>query len=106
MAFAIDYIRKNHDRQLTFEEIAKKAHMSKSSFYRYFKRHTGSTPNEFILSEKIKQAKYLLANTSQSVSEIGFALAFASSSQFIKHFKSITGLTPFKFKQSSEVLVK
>jgi len=106
LAFAIEYIRKNQDRQLTVEEVAEKAHMSKSTFYRYFKRHTGSTPNEFILSEKIKQAKYLLANTSQSVSEIGFALAFASSSQFIKHFKSITGLTPFKFKQSSDALLR
>lgn len=106
LAFAIEYIRKNQNRQLTVEEVAEKAHMSKSTFYRYFKRHTGITPNEFILSEKIKQAKYLLSNTSQSVSEIGFALAFASSSQFIKHFKSITGLTPFKFKQNNELLLK
>ncbi len=55
LAFAIEYIRKNQDRQLTVEEVAEKAHMSKSTFYRYFKRHTGITPNEFILSEKIKE---------------------------------------------------
>lgn len=99
LAFAIDYIRKNYYKQLTVDEVAEKAYMSKSTFYRYFKRHTGITPNEFILSEKIKQAKYLLINTSKSVSEISYELAFATSSQFIKHFKGITGVTPLKFKQ-------
>ena len=103
LAFAIDYIRKNNHKVLSVDEVAQKAHMSKSTFYRYFKRQMGITPNEFILQGKIKQAKYMLINTSQSVSEIAYELAFASSSQFIKHFKTITGLTPFKFKQQNEI---
>lgn len=105
LAFAIDYIRKNNHKVLSIDEVAQKAHMSKSTFYRYFKNQMGLTPNEFILQGKIKQAKYLLINTSQSVAEIAYELAFASSSQFIKHFKTITGLTPFKFKKQNEKLV-
>jgi len=104
LAFAIDYIRKNNHKVLSIDEVAQKAHMSKSTFYRYFKNQMGLTPNEFILQGKIKQAKYLLINTSQSVAEIAYELAFASSSQFIKHFKTITGLTPFKFKKQNEKL--
>ena len=105
LAFAIDYIRKNNHKVLSIDEVAQKAPMSKSTFYRYFKNQMGLTPNEFILQGKIKQAIYLLINTSQSVAEIAYELAFASSSQFIKHFKTITGLTPFKFKKQNEKLV-
>lgn len=101
LAFAINYIRDNQHKSLTVDEIADKAYMSKSTFHRHFKREIGITPNEFILSEKIKKAKYLLRSTKQSVSEIAYSLAFASPSQFIKHFKSFTGLTPLKFKQKS-----
>ncbi len=101
LAFAIEYIRKNQHKSLSVDEVADKAYMSKSTFHRHFKREIGITPNEFILSEKIKKAKYLLRCTKQSVSEIAYSLAFASPSQFIKHFKSFTGLTPLKFKQKS-----
>ncbi|SMC61226.1 AraC family transcriptional regulator [Moheibacter sediminis] len=101
LAFAINYIRDNQHKSLTVDEVADKAYMSKSTFHRHFKREIGITPNEFILSEKIKKAKYLLRSTKQSVSEIAYSLAFASPSQFIKHFKSFTGLTPLKFKQKS-----
>lgn len=101
LAFAINYIRNNQHKVLTVDEVADKAYMSRSTFHRHFKREVGITPNEFILSEKIKKAKYLLKSTTQSVSEIAYSLAFASPSQFIKHFKSFTGLTPLKFKQKS-----
>ena len=99
LAFAIEYIRNNQHKTLTVDEVAEKSYMSKSTFHRHFKREIGITPNEFILSEKIKKAKYLLISTKQSVSEIAYSLAFASPSQFIKHFKTFTGLTPLKFKQ-------
>ncbi len=99
LAFAIEYIRKNSDKNLSVEEIADKAYMSKSTFHRHFKREIGVTPSEFILMEKIKKAKFLLKSTKNSVAEIAYSLAFASPSLFIKHFKTLTGLTPLKYKQ-------
>lgn len=100
LAFAIEFIRNNSDKNLSVDEIADKAYMSKSTFHRHFKREIGVTPSEFILMEKIKKAKYLLKSTQHSISEIAYSLSFASPSQFIKHFKSLTGLTPLKFKQN------
>ncbi len=99
LAFAIEYIRKNSDKNLSVDEIADKAYMSKSTFHRHFKREIGVTPSEFILMEKIKKAKFLLKSTKKSVTEIAYLLAFASPSLFIKHFKTLTGLTPLKYKQ-------
>ncbi|MBA5628410.1 helix-turn-helix domain-containing protein [Moheibacter lacus] len=99
LAFAIDYIRRNHHKALTIDEIADKAFMSKSTFHRHFKREIGMTPNEFILIEKIKKAKFLLENTKNSIADIAYSLAFASPSQFIKHFKTLTGFTPLKYKK-------
>ena len=99
LAFAIEFIRNNPDKNLSVDVVADKAYMSKSTFHRHFKREIGVTPSEFILMEKIKKAKYLLKSTQHSIAEIAYSLSFASPSQFIKHFKSLTGLTPLKFKQ-------
>lgn len=100
LAAAVEFIKKNVHQNLTLEFIAEKIKISRSTLHRHFKRELGITPNEFILSEKIKKAKFLLRNTQDSVSEIAYNLSFGSSSQFIKHFKKLTGITPLKYKQS------
>jgi YesN/AraC family two-component response regulator len=55
-----EYIRKNITKNISIKELSDKACMSTTSFYRYFKRELGMSPIEFILTEKIKQAKTLL----------------------------------------------
>lgn len=53
---------------------------------------------EFIISE----SKRLLHYTSNTVSEIAFALDFIDASHFVKYFKRITGQTPLQFRQNSQ----
>lgn len=99
MAFAVQYIRENIRENIDIEEVAQKAYMSKSSFFRHFKLETGLTPSEFILKEKINKSKLMLTNFNQSVTDIAYALSFTSVSHFIQLFKKVTGLTPNKFRQ-------
>lgn len=100
LAAAVEFIKNNAHQNLTLEFIAEKIKISRSTLHRHFKRELGITPNEFILEEKIKKAKFLLRNTQDSVSEIAYNLSFGSSSQFIKHFKKLTGITPLKYKKN------
>jgi transcriptional regulator GlxA family with amidase domain len=61
IGFAVDYIKRNLHQKLSIESIAKLAYVSKSNFFKMFKDELGTSPNDFILQERINKAKELLA---------------------------------------------
>ncbi len=60
LAFIIDYIKNNLHQKLSMEHLAKLAFVSKSNFFKLFKYELGTSPNEYILQQRIKRAKELL----------------------------------------------
>lgn len=102
LAFAVNYIRQNLHQKLSLEKIAKMAYLSKSNFFKLFKQELGISPNDFIIRERIAQAKYLL-KMQRSVKEVAYQTGFSDSNYFIKAFKAIVGLTP-KIYQMQEAV--
>ena len=96
--YIAEYIRTNITRSITLKELSDKACMSTTSFYRYFKRELGMSPIEFILNEKIKQAKKLLKNPSMQVNEVCFLSGFDDCNYFIRIFKKHEGITPKQYQ--------
>lgn len=94
----LEYIRQNIHLNFNLKELSDKAFMSPISFYRYFKRETGVSPMEYILSEKVKFAKYLLNQTNKQVSEIGFMIGIEDANYFIRIFKKFEGITPKQYQ--------
>ncbi|MEN9369654.1 MAG: hypothetical protein RI952_519 [Bacteroidota bacterium] len=70
LAYIVGYIKENLAQAISVEELSNKAYMSKSTFYRIFKRELGLSPQEFILNEKIKQAKKLLVNPNNKIASV------------------------------------
>jgi AraC-like DNA-binding protein len=99
MAFVLKYIRESYKEDITVENLADKACMSKSHFYKSFKNTLGETPMEYLNSERLKQAKKLIRTTSSKLSEIAFSTGFNSSSYFITQFKKQEGVTPSQFRK-------
>lgn len=101
LAYVVGYIKENLHERITIEHLSEKAYMSKSTFYRLFKRELGMTPNDYILSEKMNKAKTLLANPENKVASIGYELGFEDSNYFIRAFKKIVGITPGAYQINS-----
>ncbi|MEL6675474.1 MAG: AraC family transcriptional regulator [Bacteroidota bacterium] len=100
MAHIARYIKKNLGRSISIKQLAEEAHMSKSNFFVLFKNTFGITPNEYIIQEKIKEAKRLIRlSPHQSISQIAYQLGYSDSSYFAKQFKGITGLSPRQFER-------
>ncbi|MBX9449921.1 MAG: AraC family transcriptional regulator [Taibaiella sp.] len=102
LAYAIQYIRDHIFEKLDIGKIAGKAFMSKATFFRHFKMETGVTPGDFILREKINQAKKLLRQQHRTIADIAYTLSFNSASHFIQLFKKFTGSTPNKFRSEAD----
>ena len=94
------YVRRNISERISVEDLAKTLFISRTHLAARFKRETGMTLTDFILSEKIEEAKRLLAYTDKSLLAIGEYLGFSSQSHFSKTFKLYTGTTPSEYKSS------
>ena len=93
-----DYIRENLTSDITVIELAGLVQMSPSHFARTFKTSLGMAPYRFVMSERIEEAKDMLATTKLSASQIAMALGFASQSHFAKVFRQFAGVTPKQYK--------
>ncbi|MBN2275942.1 MAG: AraC family transcriptional regulator [Bacteroidales bacterium] len=94
-------IRERLNQNLNVESLARELDVGYSLFRKAFKKYTGLSPVQYHLSLRLKQANYLLSNTSMSIKEIAFRLGFCSVYYFSKLFKEKTGMTPGEFRNLS-----
>ncbi|WP_100627540.1 AraC family transcriptional regulator [Algoriphagus formosus] len=99
LAHVVDFIKKNIRENLTLEQLASQACMSKAHFVRTFKQELGQTPVEFILSERLKLARYYLQIGGFQVKEVAVMSGFNSIGYFIRAFKQEYGATPKSFQK-------
>ncbi|MGL4570534.1 MAG: AraC family transcriptional regulator [Clostridium sp.] len=92
------YIVKNIFNSITVNDIATELQLSRSYLCTQFKKQTGITLSQYILNEKIIEAKRLLLFTNKSLLEIAMNLNFSSQSHFQLSFKKITSETPMQFR--------
>ena len=86
------------EQNLDPEELASTLNISYSWFRHVFKQFTGYSPAAYFQELKLRRAKELLVETSQSAKEISFRLGFQSTGYFFSFFKKHTGLTPLEYR--------
>ena len=96
----VSYIMDNLSEELSLEQLAQKANLSPFYFSRLFKKETGFSPHDYILTSRINHAKYLLLTSHLSVKDICFKLGFSSESAFCTAFKKKTSTSPGDFRSS------
>ncbi|GMQ63807.1 helix-turn-helix transcriptional regulator [Vallitalea maricola] len=95
----ISYIKMNLSKNIQLEDLCRFVGVSKSYLIRKFKNVTGYSPYEYILLQKLSEAKVLLIHSDKRIHEISLSVGFESVSHFIKYFKKIEGITPLKYRQ-------
>lgn len=91
---SINFIKNNFRNELTLDNIADEAGLSKYHYCREFKKATNLTPVEFINRTRCEFAKNLLESKKYSVAEIGEMSGFSTSAHFSKTFKGFFGVYP------------
>lgn len=84
-------------QDLTLDDLAGEAGLSRFYFLRAFRRAVGVTPHAYLTGRRIAAAKGLLGG-SQPLSEVALACGFYDQSHFTRSFKGCTGVTPGQYR--------
>ena len=98
------YIDLHFKESLTLEQLAQEAHMNKYYLSHAFKREYGVSPINYMISRRIEESKYLLAETDLSMSQISQLLGFSSLSYFSQVFRRTQSISPKEYRQGTNVL--
>lgn len=96
---AVLFVRESLHKELHVADAARHVHLSTSYFSHLFKKVTGQTFNQFVIQERMEQAKRLLLEDRQ-VQDIAESLGYPERRYFSDVFKKYTGLTPSEFRQA------
>ena len=96
---AVTYINEHFSEAIPLERLASLSGLSPGHFIRVFRRETGYTPHEYLLSRRMASARYLLRYTSLSVKEICFNTGFSSESAFCNAFRRHHGMSAQLYRE-------
>ncbi|MGN0402936.1 MAG: AraC family transcriptional regulator [Acetatifactor sp.] len=89
----------NHD--ISLDELAGEAHMSRSHFCRQFKNFTNLTPMEYLNRYRIMKCCEYLIKTEWEIKHIIYTCGYNNVSYFNRVFKKETGCTPGEYRKLS-----
>ena len=93
------YIQHHLSEPITTDDIAKALFLSRSRLSVKFKEEANENLIDFILKEKIEEAKRLLRYTDKTSVAISAYLGFSSQSHFSRTFKKYTGSLPNEYRK-------
>lgn len=77
--------------------------LGRTNLFNKIKGITGQTPNDFIITVKMKKAMELLTNHPElNISDITYALGFSSPKYFSKCFKEQFGISPSSYRKTED----
>jgi AraC-like DNA-binding protein len=102
---AVELLESHFAEDLSLDELASLAKMSRSHFAVMFRQLTGYTPHQYLLLVRLNHARRLIGqrNPPLSLAEIAATIGFCDQAHLNRHFRRFFGTTPaaFRFQQST-----
>lgn len=100
MQNVFEYVMNNYQKNISLEEIASIANMTKNAFCRYFRVRTNKSFFQFLIEIRIEHAGKLLSKKNElSVLEIAELCGFNNISNFNRKFKEIKNSSPLQYRK-------
>lgn len=95
-----EYIKAHLTEPIQVKKLAQQSGYAEYYFSHKFKKEMGVSVKEYILHEKINQAKVMLTSSDESIQKIGDSLAFGSRSYFYTCFQKVEGMSPSEYRNT------
>ncbi|WP_441280752.1 helix-turn-helix domain-containing protein [Tardiphaga sp. 862_B3_N1_1] len=95
-----EYVRTHFDQRIRLSDLARVSGLSRMHFAAQFKAATGYRPREYLLLQRVEQAKLLLATTKMPLVEVALTVGFCTQAHFSTVFKRVVRATPARWRSA------
>jgi len=101
---AVSYLKAHWNEPFRIDNLVRHMGYSRASLFTLFKRHTGLTPNDYLVRLRINHAREMLVRQTPNIAEIAGATGFKSPEYFSAVFHRYVGRTPSEFREQRGVI--
>ncbi|MGW5645421.1 GlxA family transcriptional regulator [Saccharopolyspora sp. NPDC003752] len=96
----LSWLQESLDDEHTIASLAGRAQMSQRTFARRFVAETGTTPNQWLATQRVLHARRLLEDTQLGIDQIARECGFSTAALLRHHFRRIVGVTPRDYRRA------
>jgi transcriptional regulator GlxA family with amidase domain len=100
LAELFPWVIRRLDQPLTVEDLARQARMSSRNLGRHFRSVTGTTPLQWLLTQRIRHAQELLETTDDTVDSIAAATGMGTATTLRRNFQRTVGVPPDTYRRT------
>ena len=99
------WLQEHLDQPMTVADLARRAAMSPRTFARRFRSTTGTTPNQWLLRQRVLLAQRLLESTDQPVELVATHAGFGTAANLRQHFQRSLHVSPNAYRRTFRAAV-
>ena len=96
----LTWITENLTEDLGVERLAKQHHMSERTFARRFRAETGTTPHQWVTTQRVRAAEELLEHTDHPIEWVAGEVGFGNAATLRHHFARVRGVSPLQYRRT------
>lgn len=96
------YLDQAYAEPLTLEQLAQRAHLSRTSLCRAFKTYTGKRLFDYLIERRIQAAMMQLRGGNEKILTIALNTGFRDLAYFNRKFKKLVGVTPSAYRRQHQ----
>ncbi|MBV9098996.1 MAG: helix-turn-helix domain-containing protein [Frankiaceae bacterium] len=96
----LDWALAHLDEPLTLDDLARHASVSTRTLVRRFQAATGTTPLQWLLSQRVRRAQHLLESSDEPVERIAGLAGFGTAANLRQHFTRLVGVAPIAYRRT------
>lgn len=101
----MQYVHAHYSENITLEDIARTANISKSTALHLFQNNLKLTPVKYLINYRLTQAALLLINTEEKIATISNNTGFNNVNHFCRTFKKTYKMTPTDYRNQERAPV-
>lgn len=89
------------DDSISVEEVARETGLSRSHFARAFRRSVGDPPHQWLMKQRLAEARRRLVESALSLAEVATLCGFSDQSHFSRIFRGAFGISPGDWRRQN-----